>query len=280
MNGNVRHAIGLALGAGAARGWAHIGVIERLEENGIHAACIAGSSIGALAGGMHAVGRLQALKEFALGLTRRRVLSLLDISWRGSGLIAGERLGGLLDEAVGSTTFADARIPFICIATELGTGHELWLRSGALAPAIRASYALPGVFRPVRVNGHWLIDGGVVNPVPVAACRALGARMVIAVNLGPETAAGIAIQNPPDIAASDKGNTAPSLTSVLVAAFNITQDRLSRSRLAGDPPDISLNLRANGVGLFEFDKAEKAINSGREAVDRAMPEIERAISVL
>lgn len=280
MNGKVRHAIGLALGAGAARGWAHIGVIERLEENGIHACAIAGSSIGALAGGLHAAGRLSALKDFALGLTRRRVLSLLDISWRGSGLIAGERLGGLLDDVMGGMTFSDARIPFICIATELGTGHELWLRAGELAPAIRASYALPGVFRPVRVNGHWLIDGGVVNPVPVAACRALGARMVIAVNLGPETAAGIAIQNPPDIAASDKGKTAPSLTSVLVAAFNITQDRLARSRLAGDPPDISLTPRANGLGLFEFDKAKKAIDAGRDAVDRAMPEIERAISVL
>ncbi len=280
MNGKVRHAIGLALGAGAARGWAHIGVIERLEEHGIHACAIAGSSIGALAGGLHAAGRLSTLKDFALGLTRRRVLSLLDISWRGSGLIAGERLGGLLDDAVGGVTFSDTKVPFICIATELGTGHELWLRTGELAPAIRASYALPGVFRPVRVNGHWLIDGGVVNPVPVAACRALGARMVIAVNLGPETAAGIAIQNPPDIAASDKGKTAPSLTSVLVAAFNITQDRLARSRLAGDPPDISLNPRSNGLGLFEFDKAEKAIEAGRDAVDRAMPDIERAISVL
>src|SRR5436189_6002685 len=101
MNGRVRQSIGLALGSGAARGWAHIGVIERLEENGIHACAIAGSSIGALAGGMHAAGRLEKLKEFALGLTRRRVLSLLDISWRGSGLIAGERLGGLLDAAVG-----------------------------------------------------------------------------------------------------------------------------------------------------------------------------------
>lgn len=280
MNGKVRHAIGLALGAGAARGWAHIGVIERLEEHGIHACAIAGSSIGALAGGLHAAGRLSTLKDFALGLTRRRVLSLLDISWRGSGLIAGERLGGLLDDVMGGMTFSDAKIPFICIATELGTGHELWLRTGELAPAIRASYALPGVFRPVRVNGHWLIDGGVVNPVPVAACRALGARMVIAVNLGPETAASIAIQNPPDIATSDKGTTAPSLTSVLVAAFNITQDRLARSRLAGDPPDVSLTPRANGLGLFEFDKAEKAIAAGRDAVDRAMPEIERAISVL
>jgi NTE family protein len=280
MNGKVRQAVGLALGAGAARGWAHIGVIERLEEHGIAACAIAGSSIGALAGGLHAAGRLSALKDFALGLTRRRVLSLLDFSWRGSGLIAGERLGGLLDEVVGGVSFSDIRIPFVCIATELGTGHELWLRSGPLGPAIRASYALPGVFRPVRVNGHWLIDGGVVNPVPVAACRALGARMVIAVNLGAETATGIAIQNPPDISVSDKGQTAPSLTSVIAAAFNITQDRLSRSRLAGDPPDISILPRINGMGLFEFDKAEKAIAAGRDAVDRAMPDIERAIAVL
>lgn len=279
MNGKVRHAVGLALGAGAARGWAHIGVIERLEEHGIHACAISGSSIGALAGGLHAAGRLSALKDFALSLTRRRVLSLLDISWRGSGLIAGERLGSLLDDVVGGVNFADIKVPFICIATELGTGHELWWRSGPLGPAIRASYALPGVFRPVRVNGHWLIDGGVVNPVPVAACRALGARMVIAVNLGAETAAGIAIQNPPDIALSDKGLTAPSLTSVIAAAFNITQDRLARSRLAGDPPDISIMPRTNGMGLFEFDKAEKAIAAGREAVDRAMPDIERAIEL-
>ena len=186
----------------------------------------------------------------------------------------------MLDDVVGGVSFSDMNIPFICIATELGTGHELWLRSGPLAPAIRASYALPGVFRPVRVNGHWLIDGGVVNPVPVAACRALGARMVIAVNLGAETAAGIAIQNPPDIIWGDKTKTAPSLTSVIAAAFNITQDRLARSRLAGDPPDISIMPRTNSVGLFEFDKADKAIAAGREAVDRAMPDIERAIALL
>jgi NTE family protein len=216
-----------------------------------------------------------------LSLTRRRVLSLLDISWRGSGLIAGERLGSLLDDVVGGVTFSDMRIPFICIATELGSGHELWLRSGRLAPAIRASYALPGVFRPVRVNGYWLIDGGVVNPVPVAACRALGARMVIAVNLGFESAAaGIAIQNPPDIDSNDRGPEAPSLSSVIAAAFNITQDRLARSHLAGDPPDISIMPRTNGMGLFEFHQAKEAIAAGREAVDRSMPDIDRALAVL
>jgi NTE family protein len=280
MSRSPRHAVGLALGAGAARGWAHIGVIERLAEHGIVPCAISGSSIGALAGGLHAAGRLDALKDFALSLTRRRVLGLLDISWRGSGLIAGERLGGLLDEVVGRKSFAEADIPFICIATELGTGHELWLRQGALAPAIRASYALPGVFRPVRINGQWLIDGGVVNPVPVAACRALGARMVIAVNLGPDSLAGIAIQNPAEIEDLAHSKYAPSLTSVLVAAFNITQDRLARSRLAGDPPDVYLMPRAPGVGLFQFEKAAESIAAGREAVDRAMHDIERALSVL
>jgi NTE family protein len=276
-----RHAVGLALGAGAARGWAHIGVIERLAEHGVVPCAISGSSIGALAGGLHAAGRLDALKDFALSLTKRRVLGLLDISWRGSGLIAGERLGVLLDDVVGRKTFADAETPFICIATELGTGHELWLRQGGLAPAIRASYALPGVFRPVRINGQWLIDGGVVNPVPVAACRALGARMVIAVNLGPESLAGIAIQNPGEIDdPATHTKYAPSLTSVLVAAFNITQDRLSRSRLAGDPPDISLSPRAPGVGLFQFEKAAESIAAGREAVDRSMHDIEHALAVL
>ena len=280
MNRHPRQAVGLALGAGAARGWAHIGVIERLAEHGIMPCAISGSSIGALAGGMHAAGKLEALKDFALSLTKRRVLGLLDISWRGSGLIAGERLGGLLDEAVGRKSFAEADIPFICIATELGTGHELWLRQGPLATAIRASYALPGVFRPVRVNGQWLIDGGVVNPVPVAACRALGARMVIAVNLGPESVAGIAIQNPTEIDDPAQNKYAPSLTSVLVAAFNITQDRLARSRLAGDPPDISLSPRAPGVGLFQFEKAAESIAAGREAVDRAMHDIERTLAAL
>ncbi len=219
MNRLPRHAVGLALGAGAARGWAHIGVIERLAEHGIVPCAISGSSIGALAGGLHAAGRLDALKDFALSLTKRRVLGLLDISWRGSGLIAGERLGVLLDDVVGRKSFTDTQIPFICIATELGTGHELWLRQGALAPAIRASYALPGVFRPVRINGQWLIDGGVVNPVPVAACRALGARMVIAVYLGPDSVAGIAIQYPGEIDDAAHNKYAPSLTSVLVAAF-------------------------------------------------------------
>jgi NTE family protein len=271
-------AIGLALGAGAARGWAHIGVIERLLEQGIVPCAVAGTSIGALVGGSYAAGKLNQLKRFALSLTRRRMYTLLDISWRGSGLFAGDKLGALLESELEGCSFSDLNIPFICIATELSTGHELWLRSGPVAPAIRASYALPGVFRPVKVGGHWLIDGSVVNPIPVSACRALGARLVIAVNLGPESMSSIVMQDPPVLPDADAVGIAPGLSSVLVAAFNITQDRLSRSRLAGDPPDINLTLRTTGLSLFDFAKAEGAIQAGREAVDTMMPEIERALA--
>jgi NTE family protein len=149
-----------------------------------------------------------------------------------------------------------------------------------LAPALRASYALPGIFKPVRIAENWFIDGGVVNPIPVSACRALGARMVIAVNLSAESTSGIVLQNPPDITVHSRSSQQPSLASILVAAFNITQDRLSRSRLAGDPPDVSLTLRTPGLSLFDFARAEEAITAGRAAADSAMPEIERMLSRL
>ncbi len=285
--------IGLALGAGAARGWSHIGVIERLIEAGIHPRVVAGTSIGALVGGCHAAGKLAELKEFATRLTKRRIFSFLDFSWSGSGLISGDRLSGMLTEHLSDMSFADLELPFICIATELLTGHEIWLRHGPLASAIRASYALPGVFRPVKVGHQWLIDGAVVNPIPVSPCRALGARLVIAVNLNSDVFGGTVIQEPdklvkamPNTGSGDRpsalramigGNDNPGLTTVLVAAFNISQDRLARSRLAGDPPDINIMPRTPTIGLFDFDKAQDAIDAGRDAAERALPEIEMAL---
>lgn len=288
--------IGIALGAGAARGWSHIGVLERLIESGIEPDVMAGTSIGALVSGCHAAGRLGELKDFALSLTRRRIFSLLDLSWTGSGLISGDRLRELLDRQLGETRFADLKIPFVCIATELMTGHEIWLRSGRVAPAIRASYALPGVFRPVRIDGQWLIDGAVVNPIPVSACRAIGARLVVSVNLSSDSFAGTVVQQPAVSAGASGdeppverasalrqmlgGTGTPGLTTVLVAAFNISQDRLSRSRLAGDPPDVNIVPRTPGIGLFDFDKAAEAIAAGREAAERALRDIEVALKLL
>ncbi len=273
--------LGIAFGSGAARGWAHIGVIERLVEAGFVPDVVAGASIGALVGGCHVAGKLDELKEFALSLTRRRVFGLLDITWRGSGLIGGNKLNDLLDEEIGDVRIENLERPFICIATELATGHELWLKQGNLVDAMRASYALPGVFQPVFFNHHWLIDGAVVNPIPVSACRALGARVVLAVNLNTDAfGAGTVIQSPHiDPLAFSKGSEGrksdmPSITAVLVAAFNISQDRLSRSRLAGDPPDIVIAPRASEIGLFDFDRARESIDAGREAVENALPHIE------
>ena len=290
--------IGIAFGAGAARGWAHIGVVQRLAEAGIHPDVVSGTSIGALVGGFLAAGRLDALEAFARSLTRRRLFSFLDVAWGGSGLFSGDRLASLLDNELADLAFEDLSLPFICIATELLTGHEIWLRSGRLAPALRASYALPGVFRPIELNRQWLIDGAVVNPIPVSACRALGARLLIAVNLNSDAFAGTVIQRPPDPVADEieavdspaprttplrqlvgrKGD--PGLSTVLLAAFNISQDRLARSRLAGDPPDITIVPRTNGIGLFEFDRAGDAIAAGREAAERALPDIAASLETL
>lgn len=293
--------IGLALGAGAARGWTHIGVIERLEEAGITPNVVAGTSIGALIGGCYAADLLDELKEFSLALTRRRLFSFLDISWGGSGLISGDRLSALLNEHMGDMQFSDMKLPFICIATELLTGHEIWLREGQVVSAMRGSYALPGVFRPAHRDGKWLIDGAVVNPIPVSACRAMGARLVIAVNLNSDAFGGTVIQQGLEQQEADAkaegnrksakakpsmmrqmigSNDDPGLTTVLVAAFNISQDRLARSRLAGDPPDINIMPRTPDIGLFEFDKAAEAIAAGREAAERALPDIEYALDVL
>ncbi len=298
--------IGLALGAGAAKGWAHIGVIKRLEEAGIVPDVVAGTSIGALCGGCYVADKLEALEAFARGLTRRRIFGLMDFSWRGSGLISGNKLAKMLTEELDETQIEDLPRPFICIATELQTGHEIWLKKGHLATAVRASYALPGVFKPVYADHMWLLDGAVVNPIPVSVCRAMGARIVIAVNLNTDTFGTCTViqtplkngDSPQDGAEADTAETAeqarsafvhqlfggpddgPGITTVLVAAFNISQDRLARSRLAGDPPDVLISPRSPGVGLFDFDKAEESIASGWEAADRALPDIEHAVSVL
>ena len=175
--------IGIALGAGVARGWTHIGVLRALSRAGIEADIVAGTSIGALVGGCLVANRLDPLEDFARSLTRRRMLSLLDLRFRSSGLIGDSKLAELMREQLADLRIEDLERTFVSVATELTTGHELWLHKGDLTQAIRASYALPGVFAPVAVDGRWLIDGALVNPVPVSVARALGARVVIAVNL-------------------------------------------------------------------------------------------------
>ncbi len=293
--------LGLALGGGAARGWAHIGVLKTLHAAGIRPDIIAGTSIGAVTGGCYAAGKLDELEEFARSLTLRNVLKNLDFTLSGSGLINGNRLGRRLSEHLAPLHIEYLPISFVAVATELGSGHEIWLNRGPLVPALRASYALPGLFKPVRIGGRWMMDGAFVNPVPVAVCRALGARHVIAVNLNNSSLARTS--HLPRQAASEasdgaeaqeaprkrRGNPlsfvrrqifgrkddAPGISRVMLEAFNITQDRIARSRLAGDPPDFLITPRFDRFGLFDFHRADLAIAEGAAAAERCLDDIAR-----
>ena len=289
--------IGLALGAGAARGWAHIGVMRVLEREGIVPDVIAGCSIGAVVGGCYAASRLDELEAFALSLTKRRVMGLLDFHISGSGLIGGDRLKRLLERDLSDMRVETLPVRFATVATELGTGHEIWLTRGPLVEMMRASYALPGVFDPIRLGGRWLMDGALVNPIPITVARALGADLVLCVNLnGDIRIRGTVIQShgaeeedevvqavmqeprrwglfgrretPPK-----RPSDAPGIAAVMMDAFNITQDRIARSRLAGDPPDVMVSPKLSPVGLFEFHRADDCIELGREATERALPDI-------
>jgi len=302
--GTKRPKIGIALGSGVARGWAHLGVLQRLLDLGYEPDIVAGTSMGALIGGCYAAGNLSQLETFALGLTRRKVFGLLDLTLSGSGLIAGTKLTNLLNKHLGHLKIENLDRQFIGIATELATGHEIWLRQGPLVEAMQASYALPGIFKPVKIDGIWLMDGALVNPIPVSVCRAMGARLVIAVNLNTDAfGAGTVIQNtgfngdtsePEPVKEQNrslaatlkrrffggKDNPNPGISDVMMAAFNVVQDRLARSRLAGDPPDVMIAPRASHIGIFDFDKAKESIELGRDAVDKALPYLEEAVEVL
>jgi NTE family protein len=302
-----RPTIALALGGGAARGFAHIGVIRTLVAKGFTPDIISGTSIGAVIGGCYAAGKLDSIEEWARSLTRRRLFSYLDVSLGGLGLISGTKLFETLSEALGDIKIESLPLRFAAIATEIGTGHEIWLTRGRLAEALRASYALPGIFPAVQVGGRWLMDGALVNPVPVSAARALGARIVIAVNVNTDLFGrgttiqdqGIAETEPPiEEEAASRGlfglfgaeknarrrffGTAgrPGLSNVMVEAFNVMQDRITRARLAGDPPDVLISPRIGRIGLFDFHRAEEAIAIGAEATEKAIESFDEIVATL
>jgi NTE family protein len=304
-----RNKIGLALGGGAARGWAHIGVLKALTEYGLAPDVIAGTSIGAVVGGCYSGGKLDMLEDFVSSLTPRSVLRFLDLDVTGGGLMSGARLSRTLESGLAGVEIETLERTFVAVATEIGSGREIWLTRGPLVTAIRASYALPGIFRPVLINGRWLMDGAFVNPVPVAVCRAMGSSLVIAVNLHHggisrtaltplETSAmNQAVAEPVAEEAAKKGRlpmlrnirhqvfgrgngeSAPGITRVLLEAFNVTQDRIARARLAGDPPDIVIAPKLSGMGLFDFHKSRPAIAEGYDATRRQLDEIEQSAAV-
>ncbi|HVZ05334.1 patatin-like phospholipase family protein [Hyphomicrobium sp.] len=298
--------VGLALGGGAARGWAHIGVLKALAKAGIVPDIIAGTSIGAVVGGCYSAGHLDDLERWAIELTPKRIFGYLDFNLAGTGLISGQRLCGRLEQHLGGRNIEDLGTRFTAVATEVGTGHEHWLSRGRLVDAVRASYALPGVFKPVKINGRWLFDGALVNPIPVSVCRALGARYVIAVNLNFDILGRGSVISMPETFYADeddqlhpavqegkperkgvrallqrqifgRGDGAPGISTVMVDAFNIVQDRIARSRLAGDPPDAMVSPRLQDVGLFDFHRAEETIERGSHAVERQLDDIIREI---
>ncbi len=299
--------IGIALGGGAARGWSHIGVLKALEEAGLEPDIIVGTSIGSVVGGCYNAGKLEELEGFARNLTRRRVFGFLDFNFAGSGLISGQRLAEELGSHLEEVQIETMPKKFVAVATELKTGHEIWLSKGPLVPAMHASYALPGIFRPVKINNRWLIDGALVNPIPVSVCRALGARIVIAVNLNwdffgkgtvvpnqdafgesempvaentPPSGNGRAAQNLLRKQFFGQGSDAPGISSVMMDSFNIIQDRIARSRLAGDPPDIMIMPVLGDMGLFDFHMAEEAIANGKYATEKVLEDIQRAVGAL
>ena len=309
-----RPVIGLALGGGAARGLAHIGILRTLTAHGITPNVVVGTSMGAVVGGAYASGQLDGLEQWARGLQPRNILGYLDIRLNGSGLIGGAKLAAELESTMGLGLIEDLPVKFATVATEVRTGHEIWLTHGRMIDAMRASYALPGIFAPVLIGDRWLVDGALVNPVPVSAARALGAEIVIAANLssdvfthsttiyshGPSAdtslAAGaeLAAEPAPPKRGLGKffsaertvkreffgGGGRPGISTVMVDAFNIMQDRITRARLAGDPPDLLISPRVGQFGWFDFHRAEDLIAHGARSAERALESIQEAIDVL
>jgi NTE family protein len=290
--------LGLALGSGSARGWAHIGVIRALEERSIKPDMVCGSSIGALVGAAYAAGELDRLEDWACGLAWTTVVRLMDLTWRG-GLIRGARLFTLFKTFLEDREIDELPLPYGAIATELASGRELWLRHGKVLDAVRASCAMPGLFTPVVRDGAVLVDGGLVNPVPVSMCRALGADLVVAVDLSwgklgpyrrgtetelaPREVPGWLDRIRPEWLKSKsktEGDTLPdipSLFNVFMTSLDIVEMRVARGRVAGEPADVLITPLLPDFATMDYHRAREAIAEGRAAVDRMGPLLEQVL---
>jgi NTE family protein len=300
--------IGLALGSGSARGWSHIGIIDSLAEAGIEPDIICGTSIGALVGAAYVAGRLKELRQWAEQATWREIVGLMDVRLSGGGLIEGRRVIAFLQQLGVGGPIENYAKQYAAVATDLATGREIWLQSGPIHEAVRASIALPGILSPARNDGKWLVDGGLSNPVPVSVCRALGAEVIIGVNLNgdllgrrfqsePRQSAGaVSLRASSELLGPVLGqlptalrkqaaqialrllpqeSSTPGYFDVLANCINIMQDHITRTRLAGEPPHVLLIPRLRNIGLMEFDRAAEAIAEGRDCVEQALPMLRR-----
>ena len=289
--------IGLALGSGASRGWSHIGVIKALLREGIKPDVVCGASVGAMIGAAYLAGNLEKLEEWVLGSTRTDVLKFFKIKFSQSGFVDDERFDWFLHNYIAAQDMQieDLPRPFAAVSTNLDSGREVWLTKGGLAAGVRASMALPGLYSSVQIDHQWLVDGGLVNPVPVTTCQALGAQVVIAVNLNSDIIGKR--NNKPEPASPEKEGvlrnlkqTARDYSSSLFASherkdetpttfysitnsISIVQDRITRSRLAGDPADVLISPRLSHIGMLDFHMAAEAIKEGENCVNKVLGEI-------
>jgi len=303
--------IGLALGSGAARGWSHVGVIKALVSQGIAPDIICGTSIGALVGAAYCANHLEKLEHWVCSLSRLETAKFFELNIQLNGFVNKERLESFLKKYVAakSTKIENLSKTFAAVATELETGREVWISKGPVLDGVWASISLPGLFPAIRCRDQWLVDGGLVNPVPVSVCKALGADLVIAVNLngdlvgkhfrkngddnapkspeknGENSAMERIADRVMDYTASVFSNhnkspeDSPRLLDAIAGSINIVQDRITKSRMAGDPPDIVLTPRLSEISLLEFYRAAEAIEEGRNCVERMMPEISRVMGL-
>jgi len=301
--------VGLALGSGSARGWAHIGVIQSLRKAGVPIDYVAGASIGAFVGAVFCAGQINALEEEARSMDWRRMARMLDLTFPRSGLLAGEKIEAFIRHLVQNRSIEELSIPFCAVATNLRTGKEAWLRHGSTVEAVRASLSLPGIFTPVRRGPLWLVDGGLANPVPVSVCRAMGADLVIAVNLNADIllrprksteGKGRMARSQPDQPLGQafwqywqhqgdrfrkllplprrSGESPLSIFEVLLYSLNVMQDRITRQRLAADPPDFQIAPYLRYIQLLEFHRAEEAIAEGEQAAQALLPAIRESLA--
>jgi NTE family protein len=291
--------IGLALGSGSSRGWAHIGIIDELSMLGIQPDIVCGTSVGAMVGAAYVTGSIERLQLWACSVTKFDVARFLDISTSFTGFVHTERFHTFLRENIAGDEDLIEDLPkvYAAISTDLDTGKEVWLQDGSVIQAVWSSMALPGLFPAIRHDSRWLVDGGLVNPVPVSVCRALGADIVIAVNLngdivGKRLKKTVAkngnrvsgklselVKEYTNLSVFQPSNTEhpPSLLDAIAASFSIMQDRVTRSRMAGEPPDIVFSPKLSNIGLLELYRAEEAIEEGHNCVQRMVHEIEHVL---
>ena len=299
--------IGLALGSGSSRGWSHIGIINELSKLDIEPDIVCGTSVGAMVGAAYARGNIDKLEQWARSLTKFDVAKFLDINTSMTGFVHTERFHSFLNEYIASDedNIEDLSKVYAAVATDLESGREIWLTEGSLIQAVWSSMALPGLFPAIRHDDRWLTDGGLVNPVPVSTCRALGADIVIAVNLNGDIVgkhidrAGAKViekkmnsgitkkitdmvkeyTNLSFLNGDEDEEQPPGLLNAIAASVNITQDRITRSRMAGDPPDIVFSPKLSNIGLLELYRASEAISEGRRCVQRQLSEIEYVLGI-